>query len=233
MAETYVRVKVWGEFACFTRPECKVERVSYECMTPSAARNILDSICWKPQMRWVVTGISVLRPIKFASLRRNEVQSKAAPGTIGKWMKNPESYEPLIAGAGSADVTQRNTLALRDVGYVIEGYPQVYQPNGDDTPEKYMAMFNRRVEKGQCFQRPSLGCREFAAYFGSAEKSHTPAPESVEIGTMLYDIIFRPVGNTPLFFDAKLREGRLDTHPDRAILDSDMRKELLACSYRP
>jgi len=232
MSETNIRVKVSGEFACWTRPENKVERVSYECMTPSAARNILDAICWKPQMRWIVTRILVLKPIRFQALRRNELQSKIAPASVRKWMSDPASFEPQLAGAGSDDATQRNTLALRDVGYVIEAYPHVYEPTVEDTAVKYRAMFNRRVEKGQCFQRPALGCREFAATFEAPSPSDTPIGDTIPIGRMLYDIIFRDGANRAVFFEAGLEAGALDTRPERAIPKERLREELLACSSR-
>ena len=234
MQQGKVRVKVSGDFACWTRPENKVERVSYECMTPSAARNILDAICWKPQMRWIVTGIQVLKPIRFQPLKRNELQSKIQPGSVRKWMSKPARYEPQPAGAGSADATPRNTLALRDVSYIIEAYPHVYEPTAEDTPVKYMAMFNRRVEKGQCFHRPALGCREFAASFEAPAESDRAIPDSLPIGLMLYDIIFRNNGsdNRAVFFQAALENGVLDTHPDRAIPDEKLRQEVIACSSR-
>lgn len=235
MNPAYIRVKVSGELACWTRPENKVERVSYECMTPSAARNILDAICWKPEMRWVVSRILVLKPVRFQAVRRNELQSKIAPGSVRKWMSDPGSYRPLAAGAGTdTDGTPRNTLALRDVSYVIEAFPHVYQPTADDTPTKYMAMFNRRVEKGQCFHQPALGCREFAAAFELPEGSERPISDTIPIGRMLYDIIFRNGGedNRAIFFEAVLGNGILDTHPDRAIPDEAIRKELLACSSK-
>jgi CRISPR-associated protein Cas5d len=235
MSYSYIRVKVSGELACWTRPENKVERVSYECMTPSAARNILDAICWKPEMRWVVTRILVLKPVRFQSIRRNELQSKIAPGAVRKWMSDPGSYRPLAAGAGEdTDGTPRNTLALRDVSYIIEAFPHVYQPTAEDTPIKYMAMFNRRVEKGQCFHRPALGCREFAATFELPNESEKPVPDTIPIGRMLYDIIFRNSGqdNRAIFFEAVLQSGVLDAHPDRVIPDEAIRKELLACSSR-
>lgn len=235
MNQPFVRVKVSGPLACWTRPENKVERVSYECMTPSAARNILDAICWKPQMRWVVTRILILKPVRFQAIRRNEVQSKVAPGSIGKWMNDPATFQPLAAGAGEdTDGTPRNTLALRDVRYIIEAFPHVYEPTADDTPVKYMAMFNRRVEKGQCFHRPALGCREFAAKFEAPDASETPIGDSIPIGHMLYDIVFRNGGrdNRAVFFEAAVKEGVLDTHPDRVIADEALRKELLACSSR-
>lgn len=228
-----VKLKIWGDLACWTRPENKVERVSYECMTPSAARNILDAICWKPEMRWVVTGISVLKPVRFQALRRNEVQSKVPMADIKKWMADGTSFRPMAAGAGSDEVTQRNTLALRDVAYVIEAYPHVYEPSGENTPTKYMAMFNRRLEKGQCFQRPSLGCREFAADFGPAGPVDRGLPGlNVDLGLMLYDIVFRRDGNQAVFFDAKLKDGELDTRPEMAIPDARLRQEVLACSSR-
>ena len=150
-------------------------------------------------------------------------------------MSDPGSYRPLAAGAGEdTDGTPRNTLALRDVSYIIEAFPHVYQPTAEDTPIKYMAMFNRRVEKGQCFHRPALGCREFAAAFELPSESEKPVPDTIPIGRMLYDIIFRNGGedNRAIFFEAVLENGILDTHPDRAIPDETIRKELLACSSR-
>ena len=228
-----VRVKVTGDFACWTRPENKVERVSYECMTPSAARNILDAICWRPEMRWVVSRIEVLNPVVFHALRRNEVQSKASLDDLRRWMQEPGGFQPLVAGAGSAEVTQRNTLALRNVAYVIEAYPHVYQPNQDNHPTKYISMLNRRVEKGQCFHRPSLGCREFAAEFEPASEHDRPLPSlNIDLGLMLYDVMFREDGNMAVFFQAQVREGVLDTRPENAFPDESVRKEVLACSYR-
>ena len=235
MNNSYVRLKVSGDLACWTRPESKVERVSYECMTPSAARNILDAICWKPEMRWVVTRILVLKPVRFQAIRRNELQSKIAPGAVGKWMKDPGSYQPQAAGAGEGtDGTQRNTLALRDVSYIIEAFPHVYRPTSEDTPTKYMAMFNRRVERGQCFHQPALGCREFACRFELPDNTERPVADTIQIGRMVYDIVFRDggEGNHAIFFEAAIENGVLDSHPDRAIPDESARRELLACSYK-
>lgn len=228
-----VRVKVTGEFACWTRPENKVERLSYECMTPSAARNILDAICWRPEMRWVVTRIEVLRPVVFQALRRNEVQSKASPDDLRRWMQDPGGFRPMVAGAGSDEVTQRSTLALRDVAYIIEAYPHVYNPNDENHATKYISMFNRRVEKGQCFHRPALGCREFAAEFEPVSELDKPLSSlNVDVGLMLYDVLFRSDGNRAVFFDAKVRQGVLDTRPENAFPDESLRKEVLACSYK-
>ena len=228
-----VRVRVSGEFACFTRPEAKVERFSYPVMTPSAARNILDAICWRPQMRWIVTSITVLKPIRLMSVLRNEVQSKVSPVAVKRWMRDASTYEPLVAGAGNGtDGTPRNTTLLRDVAYWIDAYPQVFDTSGDNTPVKYVEMLRRRVEKGQCFQRPYLGCREFAAQFDPPLEEDQPIADSMEIGRMLYDIAFLKDGNRAAFFEARLENGVMETRPETALPDEGRRQEVLECSYR-
>ena len=228
-----LRVKIWGEQACFTRPETKVERVSYPCMTPSAARNILDSICWRPEMRWVISSITLLKPIRYISILRNEVQSKITPSTVKKWIADPIQYEPLAAGAGTAtEGTPRNSLVLRDVAYIVEAFPIVFNTAGDNTTAKYVSMLQRRVEKGQCFHRPALGCREFAAHFAPPSKEDVPYPISAHFGRMLYDVVFRPEGNSAAFFDATVRDGVMDTRPDVVLEDEARRKEVLRCSYK-
>lgn len=237
MSSSCVRVKISGEFGCFSRPEMKVERVSYEVMTPSAARGILDSILWKPEMRWHVRRIEVLRPIRFQALKRNEVQSKiAVRGGSGvlAWMRDPSSYKPQPAGAGSEDATPRNTLALRDVSYIIEAEPVVFDNSGDNTPTKYAEMFRRRVAKGQCHSTPCLGCREFAARFEPEDVGDDPIEDSRDLGLMLYDIIFDPEGrdNRAVFFHAKLERGRLNTAAETALPNDQLRKEVLSCSYK-
>lgn len=210
-----------------------MERASYPLPTPSAARNILDAICWKPEMRWVVTSIKLLNPIKYGSVRRNEVQSKLAPGSVKKWMADPSQFTPLLAGAGAdTDGTPRSTLLLRDVAYVIEAYPLVYDPSGDNKPQKYTAMLMRRAEKGQCHQQPSLGCREFAARFEPATGEEEAQPVTQELGRMLYDIVFRSEGNTPVFFSARLENGEMDTRPEIVLRDRAQREEVLRCSYK-
>ncbi len=226
---TRVRVRVAGEFACFSRPEMKVERVSYEVMTPSAARGILDAILWRPEMRWVVRRIEVLRPIRFVSLRRNEIQSKVAPRTVAQWIADPSAYAPQAAGAGSDEATPRNTLALRDVAYVIEAEPLVFEPGDENHPTKYIAMFNRRVEKGQCFHRPYLGCREFPCDFLPSDPDEPPWSDTRDLGFMLYDIAFGGEENRAHFFRAKLEAGVLDTDPARVLPDGG---EDLRCSSR-
>jgi len=229
-----VRVRVAGPYACFSRPEMKVERVSYEVMTPSAARGLLEAILWHPEIRWVVRRIEVLRPVRFAAVRRNEVQSKIAPRSVNGWISAPSTYKPFPAGAGSEEATPRNTLALRDVAYVIEAEPHVYQPNGQNSPIKYREMFQRRVEKGQCFHRPYLGCREFACSFAPPDDSEHPITETRDLGLMLYDVTIRPgnVGNQPVFFAARLETGVLDTTPERVLSDPVQREEVLLCSCK-
>ena len=234
-----VFVKVWAEYACFTRPELKVERLSYPIMTPSAARGVLDAIVWKPQMLWHVRSITALvpwwlpdaasrRPFEFVGVRRNEIQDKIAPRTVSGWMGAPETCEPYLtdsAGRESAQGqhrTQRNTLALRDVAYVIEATPlltkkanlprtkpeDVDEPSGPDSIAKYVAMFQRRVEKGQCYHRPYLGCREFACNFAPVDGTERPVNWNESLGLMLYDIHFGKT-NTPGFFHAEVRSGVL------------------------
>lgn len=228
-----VRVKISGPLACFTRPETKVERVSYPVMTPSAARNILDAICWRPEMRWIVTSITVLKPIKYISLLRNEVQSKIAPGSVKKWMADPTTYMPLAAGAGSdTEGTPRNSVVLRDVAYIVEAYPLVFNNSGDNTPAKYVAMLQRRVEKGQCHHHPALGCREFAADFCPPAEDDSPYPISEDLGRMLYDVAFLRDDNRAAFFSAVLKDGTMDTRPEVVLKDENRRKEVLQCSYK-
>lgn len=231
----HVEVKIGGEFACFSRPEMKVERVSYEVPTPSAARGMLDAILWKPEMRWHVLSIDVLKPIRFIALKRNEVQSKVPmkDGVLA-WMKDPAKFTPQAAGAGSKDATPRNTLALREVSYIVRAEPVVFERTGDNTPKKYIEMFRRRVEKGQCHSVPCLGCREFPARFEPPDGTEAPIGETLDLGMMLYDIVFDPDAKTwrPVFFPARMERGRVVTEVARALADETVRREVMACSYR-
>src|SRR5262245_7406447 len=157
--ETF-RVRVRGPLACFTRPEFKVERVSYEVMTPSAARGVLEAMYWKPPIRWVVTAIHVLAPVRFESFKRNEVGGRPPVDTAEEGM----SCKPVKPDFADADRQQRNTLALREVDYVIEAHFEAtgkWEP--DDTVAKHVAIFTRRLALGQTYHQPYLGCREFAA----------------------------------------------------------------------
>lgn len=243
-----VSVKVWGEFALFTRPELKVERLSYPVMTPSAARGILDAILYRPQMQWHVRRINVLDPwwlhpdparppYRLVGIRRNEIQGKIAPRTVEGWIRNPTTFEPYLVdsagreGAQGQNRTQRNSLVLHHVAYRIDATPVLTnrankprtkpeddEDQGPDTVVKYVGMFQRRVEKGQCFHRPYLGCREFACHFAPPDGSEkTLTSWNEPLGLMLYDIRFGSDGrNEPAFFQAEIKKGVL--HCDTAAL---------------
>jgi CRISPR-associated protein Cas5d len=184
-------------------------------------------------MRWIVTSISVLKPVVFQAIRRNEVQTKLSPSAVKRWMSKPETYEPLAAGAGAGtDATPRNSLVLRDVSYVIEAFPRVFSSTGDNTPQKYAAMLMRRVEKGQCYQRPCMGCREFPVMFEPLSGHESPIHWTEDLGRMLYDVVFRPDGNRAVFFPARVVDGVLDTSPELVLSDEATREEVLACSYK-
>jgi len=184
-------------------------------------------------MRWVVDSIAVLKPIRYISVRRNEVQSKISPPAVKSWIADPTKYEPLAAGAGKdTEGTPRNSILLSDVAYLIEAHPVVFDTKGDNIPMKYSSMLQRRVEKGQCFQRPSLGCREFAANFSIPSGEDKPLDLTEDVGRMLYDIVFRPDGNRAVFFDAKIAHGVMDTRPETVLGKHSSREELLSCSYK-
>ncbi|KMY68405.1 CRISPR-associated protein [Desulfocarbo indianensis] len=206
-----VTLRVTGEYACFTRPEMKVERVSYDVMTPSAARGILEAVYWKPAIRWVVKRIHVLKPINFTNLRRNELARKIPVGSIKKAMKSGGPLEVFIED----DRQQRAALVLRDVDYLIEAEFQ-FTSQEDQNEGKHLDVFNRRAAKGQCFHRPYLGCREFAARFQPQEG---PAPASPlagerDLGWMLWDLDYRnPNDIQPRFFHARLENGVMAVPP--------------------
>jgi CRISPR-associated protein Cas5d len=204
--ERIVKVKVTGLFACFTRPDLKVERMTYPCMTPSAARGILDSILWKPEFQWYVRRILVLNPIRFANIKRNEINSK-------------QGKVPIIIEEHRA---QRNSVVLRDVAYIIEASIYQKEKSERNNPGKYVGrkgidgdndgMFVRRVKRGQCWRRPYLGTREFAAEFMEPDGTEQPIAETIPIGSMLFDIYYDEKGKPePVFFyDVAVRDGVLD-----------------------
>lgn len=199
-----VRLHVWGERACSTRPETKVERVSYDVMTPSAARGILEAIHWKPAIRWVVDRIHVLKPIRFESIRRNEVGHKIPAASVARAMK-AGSTEGL-ALVVEDDRQQRAATVLKDVAYVIDAH---FEPaarwTDDETEGKHLDSFNRRAADGQCFHRPYLGTREFPAHFAPANGQQA-IRETRDLGLMLLDIDFAD-GMTPRFFRARMVDG--------------------------
>lgn len=202
-------LEVWGDWACFTRPEFKVERVSYDVITPSAARSIFEAIFWKPAIRWQVTRIEVINPIRWATIRRNEVGAVA-------------SKDPIFI---EAKRQQKNSLILRDVRYRIHarlGFVPVkdrpkdalvkHVPGADENPMKYYQMFERRAKQGQCFSQPYLGCREFSANWkliDPAKDPVDPLAEDRDLGFMLYDMDFESNANKPdgMFYRAKMEQG--------------------------
>jgi CRISPR-associated protein Cas5d len=207
-----IKLHIWGDYACFTRPEMKVERVSYDVITPSAARGVLEAIHWKPAISWVVDKIHVLKPIRFESVRRNELGRKISARNVATAMKakSTEGLHTLV----EEDRQQRAATVLRDVGYIIEAH-FVMTPKADasDNEAKHISMFNRRAVSGQCFHQPCMGTREFPASFALIEEgqalpiSQLPeADQSRDLGWMLHDIDFAN-GNTPYFFRAKLEAG--------------------------
>lgn len=200
-----VSVKVWGPLACFTRPEMKVERVSYPVMTPSAARGVLESIYWHPGFTWRVEEISVLTEIRYASLLRNEVNRRASERAAAAWERSGGGYD------ASADRAQRHTLALRDVAYIVRAQPLVCD-NDPGEVAKVRDQFRRRVEQGRCFATPYLGCREFAASFAKPDGNERTIDRSEDLGLMLWDLDYASDGSgrgTPRFFAAHLDGGVL------------------------
>lgn len=197
-------LEVWGDWACFTRPELKVERVSYDVITPSAARAIFEAIFWKPAIRWQVTRIEIINPIKWTTIRRNEVGAVA-------------SKEPIFI---EDKRQQKNSLLLQDVRYRIHA-KLIYRPVRDrkgkeikegENPMKYYQMFERRASQGQCFTQPYLGCREFAANWiliDSNDGLVAPLAEDRDLGIMLYDMDFEGNPKKPdaMFYRAKMEQG--------------------------
>ena len=204
-----VRLRVRGDYACFTRPEMKVERVSYDVMTPSAARGLLEAVYWKPAIRWVVKRIHVLKPIAFTNLRRNELGGKIPAGTVKKVMKNGGPLQVYI----EEHRQQRAAMVLRDVDYLIEAEFE-FTSGEDNNVGKHLDTFKRRARKGQCFHRPYLGCREFAAHFGLQEGPPPDSPyagQERDLGWMLWDLDYSNRKNIqPRFFHAYLRDGVLE-----------------------
>lgn len=207
-------LEVWGDIACFTRPELKVERVSYDVITPSAARAIFEAIFWKPAIRWEITRIEVLNPIRWTSIRRNEVGAVATNTAKTIFIEDKRQ--------------QKNTLMLKDVRYRIyarmiyiplrDRKKQIRNAGADENPGKYNAMFERRAAKGQCFTQPYLGTRECTAFFELIEdenqKCNSPIPEDRDLGIMLYDMDFsNPKDSNPIFYRPYMTAGTIIVPP--------------------
>ncbi|WP_031514028.1 type I-C CRISPR-associated protein Cas5c [Desulfofalx alkaliphila] len=205
------KLKVFGDYACFTRPEMKVERVSYDVITPSAARGIIEAIYWKPAIKWVIDKIHVINEIRFTNVRRNEVSQKISDTNVKKAMNgnNPELFQ-----VASEIRQQRAALVLKDVQYVIEAHFEMTNQAGPgDTPAKHYNVALRRMRKGQCYHQPCLGTREFAANFELIENEIPTSIYSgeMDLGWMLWDIDFEN-DMTPIFYRAIMKDGIIDVN---------------------
>jgi len=198
-----IKLRVKGDYALFTRPEMKVERVSYDVMTPSAARGILEAIYWKPAIRWVIDRIHVLNPIRFENIRRNEMSNR-----ISVNQKDMNNNQPVCRFIED-DRQQRASLVLKNVDYIIEAHFEL-TGSDDSDPKKHWAMFERRAKKGQCFHRPYFGCREFPVDFEWCDELlNSSFVGEQDLGFMLHDIDFAD-NMAPQFFRAVMNDGIID-----------------------
>lgn len=210
-----IKLEVWGEYALFTRPEMKVERVSYDVMTPSAARGLIEAIYWHPGLRWCIDRIHVCAPIRFTNLRRNEVKSTIPARTVHAVMAQGKGELYLST---SKDIQQRAALLLRDVHYVIEAHFEMTEKAAPgDNPGKFQDIVKRRIQKGQFYHQPCFGCREFPAQFRLCGEI-PPCPAELkgtrDLGWMLYDMDYTDSENiTPLFFRATLQNRVMEVPP--------------------
>ena len=210
-----VKVRVWGKYALFSRPEMKVERCSYDVMPPSAARGILEAVYWHPGMRWVIDKIHVVNPVRFTSVRRNEVKSKIPAGNVLQVYNGTKEVQSLYIST-KAEIVQRASLLLRDVEYVIEAHFEMTErANETDNPGKFKDIIMRRLRRGECFHMPYFGCREFPANFCLCEEEEIRTAyddvEEKDLGFMLYDMDYSDRNNIqPMFFRAVMKRGVLD-----------------------
>ncbi len=205
-----IQVEVWGDYALFTRPELKVERVSYDVMTPSAARGIIEAIYWHPGLRWHIDRIHVMNPIAFTNIRRNEVKDKISAANVRSVMNG--SARPLAIYTGES-IQQRASVVLINVRYVIDAhFTMTDKANPTDSEGKFIDISRRRLERGQCYHQPCFGCREFPASFRAWRGGLVPAiPETRSLGIMLYDMDYSdPRDIQPMFFMAELTNGVLE-----------------------
>lgn len=210
-----VQLEVWGDYALFTRPEMKVERTSYDVMTPSAARGLIEAIYWHPGLKWRIDRIQVCNPIRFTNLRRNEVKSTISARSARTVMERGQGELYLCT---SEDIQQRAALLLQDVRYVISAHFEMTdQAAPGDNPGKFQDIVKRRIKRGQCYHQPYFGCREFPAQFRLCEKT-PPCPEELQgrrdLGWMLYDLDYSdPQNIQPRFFRGILEDGVLTVPP--------------------
>ena len=205
-----VKIEVWGDYACFSRPEMKVERVSYDVMTPSAARGILEAVYWHPGLVWRIDRIRVCAPIQFTNIRRNEIKDKISARNVQTVMNCGKGELYLVT---SQSIQQRAAMVLRDVHYVIEAHFEMTdKANASDNPGKFQDIVKRRLRKGACYSMPYLGCRKCTAHFGLWERGDIPSvDETRDLGFMLYDMDYSdPENIQPMFFRAKMEHGMID-----------------------
>ena len=206
-----IRLEVWGDYACFTRPEMKVERVSYDVITPSAARGIIEAIYWHPGMRWVIDQIQVCNPIRFTNIRRNEVKATASARVAKSYMEKGQGTMYIDA---SSEIQQRAAMILRDVRYIIGAhFEMTAQRAPDDNPGKFQDIITRRIKRGQFYHQPYLGCREFPAFFQAPEVEPECPDELMgerDLGYMLYDMDFEYGDDIhPMFYRAVMKDGMI------------------------
>ena len=208
-----VRVKVWGDYALFSRPEMKVERCSYDIMTPSAARGIMEAIYWHPGMCWKIDRIHIMKPIQFTSIRRNEVKSKVSANNVLS-VYNGAKKELFISS--KEEIVQRASLLLKDVEYIIDAHFEMTdKANDSDNPGKFKDSIMRRLKRGECYHTPYFGCREFPVNFCLCEEEEVHSAyevvEEKDLGFMLYDMDYsEPENIQPMFFRAVMRRGVVD-----------------------
>lgn len=201
-------VRIRGQYACFTRPEFKTERLSYEILTPSAARGAVEAVLWKPAIFWHIRQIRLLSPVRFVQFKRNEVNSRVATPKAAAASRTGHGIDDYFA---DQDRAQRNTVALRDVDYaVVAEMVMTSRAGPDDNPRKFDEMFRRRLERGQFHMQPYLGCREFPAIVEPYVGGPPPLEESRDLGIMLHDIRYSGTGNKAVFFKARLNKGVVD-----------------------
>ena len=212
-----IQVEVWGDYACFTRPEMKTERVSYDVMTPSAARGLLESIYWHPGLRWVIECIYVCSPIRFTNIRRNEVKDVISARAVKSVMEKGKGIDELYL-ATTESIQQRAAMVLKNVHYVIDAhFDMTDKAAPGDNPGKFQDIIKRRLERGQCYSMPYFGTREFAAHFARCTEL-PPCPEELlgerDLGWMLWDMDYTdPQDIKPKFFRAKLVDGSMVVPP--------------------
>lgn len=208
-----VKVNVWGDYALFSRPELKVERYSYDIITPSAARGILEAIYWHPGMRWIIDKIYVKTPIQFTSVRRNEVKSKILASNVLQAYNGAD--KPLYIST-KEDIVQRASQLLCNVSYTIEAHFEMTEKaNDSDNPGKFKDIIMRRLRRGECYSMPYFGCREFSAHFALCEEEEIRTAydvvEEKDLGIMLFDMDYSdPENIKPMFFRAVMRQGVVD-----------------------